>query len=85
MPDRCASSTATLGEVLESAYWLDRAISRRLIPVESGVPMLQRLREHTADIESLIAVLPKGKHDLRKSLLRHRWSGPGTGACRDGV
>jgi four helix bundle protein len=49
------------GSALESAYWLDRAISRRLIPVESGVPMLQRLREHTTDIEGLIAVLPKGK------------------------
>lgn len=49
------------GSALESSYWLDRAISRRLIPVAEGVPMLQRLRENTAGIEALIASLPKGK------------------------
>ena len=49
------------GSALESAYWLDRAIARKLVPVVEGVPMLQRLRDYTTHLEGLIAVLPKGK------------------------
>lgn len=49
------------GSALEAAYWLDRAISRKLIPVADGVPLLCRLETNTATLEGIIGSLPKGK------------------------
>jgi four helix bundle protein len=49
------------GSAYETLYWLDRAVSRKIVPFDEGVPRLQQLRDNLATLESLITALPKGK------------------------
>lgn len=47
------------GSAMETCWWLDRAISRKLVPMQDGMPMLSRLRESLTQLEGLIGDLPR--------------------------
>lgn len=47
------------GSGLEAAYWLDRAIARKLIPITEAMPMLKALGQSLSDLDTLMDALPK--------------------------